>query len=96
MKRTKTWDAFLEVEESTTWDGMAGLLNTILVVNTLLATIQISLLALVKPESELSAWQRGYTKQFWHTFAFGCTLGAMSSVYSTAVLAVLSFISDSN
>ena len=85
----------MHVEKTTSWNGLVGLLNVILVVNTLLISAQVSLLGLVQPTSELNAWQKSWTGYFFNCFAMGVTIEAMGSVYSTAVLALLCFIDES-
>lgn len=72
---------------------MVGLLNVILVVNTLIFSVQVSSLGIVQAQDPAAWWTWPYN--FWHFTGAGVCLTGFSSIYATVALAILSFMGES-
>lgn len=76
----------------TSWEGMVNLMNTCLVANTLLLSIDIVTMGFMKNKQDISSWGKEIVSWYWITLPLSiCSHGSVS-VYATALLCILSFI----
>ena len=76
----------------TSWEGMVNLMNTCLVVNTLLLSIDIVTMGFVKNKQDVSSWGKHIVSWYWNTLPISICSHASVSVYATSLLCILSFI----
>ena len=76
----------------TSWEGMVNLMNTCLVVNTLLLSIDIVTMGFVKNKQDVSSWGKPIVSWYWNTLPISICSHASVSVYATSLLCILSFI----
>ena len=71
---------------------MVNLMNTCLVANTLLLSIDIVTMGFMKNKQDISSWGKEIVSWYWITLPLSiCSHGSVS-VYATALLCILSFI----
>ena len=74
------------------WEGMVNLMNTCLVVNTLLLSIDIVTMGFVKNKQDVSQWGKHFVSYYWNTLPLSICAHGTVSIYATALLCILSFI----
>lgn len=74
------------------WEGMVNLMNTCLVVNTLLLSIDIVTMGFVKNRQDVSQWGKHFVSYYWNTLPLSICAHGTVSIYATALLCILSFI----